>query len=85
MRSSRHKVLHLLGGKPLIERVLSMLEGAGVGRVVVVTVKVAELLPANTVTVAGTIAWALSDERSTTVSTSAGLLKVSVPVALPVA
>ena len=29
MRSSRHKVLHLLGGKPLIQRVLDLLEGAG--------------------------------------------------------
>ncbi|MGI9149808.1 MAG: bifunctional UDP-N-acetylglucosamine diphosphorylase/glucosamine-1-phosphate N-acetyltransferase GlmU [Chloroflexota bacterium] len=36
MRSSRHKVLHLLGGKPLIQRVLGLLEGAGVSRVTVV-------------------------------------------------
>jgi bifunctional UDP-N-acetylglucosamine pyrophosphorylase/glucosamine-1-phosphate N-acetyltransferase len=36
MRSSRHKVLHLLGGKPLIQRVLDLLQGAGVTRVVVV-------------------------------------------------
>jgi len=36
MRSSRHKVLHLLGGKPLIQRVLDLLRGAGVTNVVVV-------------------------------------------------
>ncbi|HLZ28527.1 MAG TPA: bifunctional UDP-N-acetylglucosamine diphosphorylase/glucosamine-1-phosphate N-acetyltransferase GlmU [Chloroflexota bacterium] len=36
MRSNRHKVLHLLGGRPLIERVLDLLQGAGVARVVVV-------------------------------------------------
>jgi bifunctional UDP-N-acetylglucosamine pyrophosphorylase/glucosamine-1-phosphate N-acetyltransferase len=36
MRSRRHKVLHLLGGKPLIQRVLDLLHGAGASRVVVV-------------------------------------------------
>jgi bifunctional UDP-N-acetylglucosamine pyrophosphorylase / glucosamine-1-phosphate N-acetyltransferase len=36
MRSSRHKVVHLLCGKPLIQRVLDLLEAAGVGNVVVV-------------------------------------------------
>jgi bifunctional UDP-N-acetylglucosamine pyrophosphorylase/glucosamine-1-phosphate N-acetyltransferase len=36
MRSNRHKVVHLLGGKPLILRVLDLLEGAGASRVLVV-------------------------------------------------
>lgn len=36
MRSRHHKVLHLLAGKPLIQRVLALLEGAGAARVVVV-------------------------------------------------
>jgi bifunctional UDP-N-acetylglucosamine pyrophosphorylase/glucosamine-1-phosphate N-acetyltransferase len=36
MRSRHHKVLHLLGGRPLIERVLDLLQGAGAGHVVVV-------------------------------------------------
>lgn len=36
MRSGRHKVLHPLAGKPLIRRVLDLLEGAGATRTVVV-------------------------------------------------
>src|SRR5207237_4980330 len=36
MRSRLHKVLHLLGGKKLIQRVLDLLEDAGASRVVVV-------------------------------------------------
>jgi bifunctional UDP-N-acetylglucosamine pyrophosphorylase/glucosamine-1-phosphate N-acetyltransferase len=36
MHSRRHKVLHLLGGKPLIERVLDLLRGAGASHMVVV-------------------------------------------------
>jgi bifunctional UDP-N-acetylglucosamine pyrophosphorylase/glucosamine-1-phosphate N-acetyltransferase len=36
MRSRRHKVLHELGGKPLIQRVLDLLGGAGASQVVVV-------------------------------------------------
>lgn len=36
MRSRRHKVLHALVGKPLIERVLELLEGAGATRILVV-------------------------------------------------
>jgi bifunctional UDP-N-acetylglucosamine pyrophosphorylase/glucosamine-1-phosphate N-acetyltransferase len=36
MRSSLHKVLHLLGGKPLIQRVLDLLFGAGATHIVVV-------------------------------------------------
>jgi bifunctional UDP-N-acetylglucosamine pyrophosphorylase/glucosamine-1-phosphate N-acetyltransferase len=36
MRSRRHKVLHLLAGKPLILRVLDLLEGTGATHVVVV-------------------------------------------------
>src|SRR5712691_7481893 len=36
MRSRQHKVLHALAGKPLIQRVLDLLGGAGATRVVVV-------------------------------------------------
>src|SRR6266851_10230864 len=36
MRSRQHKVLHELAGKPLIQRVLELLEGAGASKVVVV-------------------------------------------------
>jgi bifunctional UDP-N-acetylglucosamine pyrophosphorylase/glucosamine-1-phosphate N-acetyltransferase len=36
MRSRHHKVLHLLGGRPLIQRVLDLLHGAGARHVVVV-------------------------------------------------
>src|SRR5438105_14913822 len=36
MRSRRHKVLHLLAGQPLIQRVLGLLRGAGADRIVVV-------------------------------------------------
>ena len=36
MRSRQHKVLHDLAGKPLIQRVLDLLGGAGATRVVVV-------------------------------------------------
>jgi bifunctional UDP-N-acetylglucosamine pyrophosphorylase / glucosamine-1-phosphate N-acetyltransferase len=36
MRSRRHKVLHVLAGKPLIQRVLDLLHGAGARNVVVV-------------------------------------------------
>jgi bifunctional UDP-N-acetylglucosamine pyrophosphorylase/glucosamine-1-phosphate N-acetyltransferase len=36
MRSRRHKVLHLLGGIPLIQRVLRLVEGAGATSIVVV-------------------------------------------------
>ncbi|GAC1320834.1 MAG: bifunctional UDP-N-acetylglucosamine diphosphorylase/glucosamine-1-phosphate N-acetyltransferase GlmU [Chloroflexota bacterium] len=36
MRSGRHKVLHPLAGKPLIQRVLDLLEGVGAQRTIVV-------------------------------------------------
>ncbi len=36
MRSRQHKVLHELAGKPLIQRVLDLLGGAGATKVVVV-------------------------------------------------
>ncbi|MDQ6671289.1 MAG: bifunctional UDP-N-acetylglucosamine diphosphorylase/glucosamine-1-phosphate N-acetyltransferase GlmU [Chloroflexota bacterium] len=36
MRSSHHKVVHLLGGRPLIQRVLDLLGAVGASRVVVV-------------------------------------------------
>jgi bifunctional UDP-N-acetylglucosamine pyrophosphorylase / glucosamine-1-phosphate N-acetyltransferase len=36
MRSRRHKVLHALGGQPLIGRVLGLVQGAGAEQVVVV-------------------------------------------------
>jgi bifunctional UDP-N-acetylglucosamine pyrophosphorylase/glucosamine-1-phosphate N-acetyltransferase len=36
MRSRRHKVLHRLAGRPLIDRVLDLMAGAGAARVVVV-------------------------------------------------
>jgi bifunctional UDP-N-acetylglucosamine pyrophosphorylase/glucosamine-1-phosphate N-acetyltransferase len=44
MRSRRHKVLHELGGKPLIQRVLDLLGGAGASQVVVVLGHQAEQL-----------------------------------------
>jgi bifunctional UDP-N-acetylglucosamine pyrophosphorylase/glucosamine-1-phosphate N-acetyltransferase len=55
MRSRRHKVLHLLGGKPLIQRVLDLLQGAGASHVVVVLGHEAEqvrrMLPDSVATV----------------------------------
>jgi bifunctional UDP-N-acetylglucosamine pyrophosphorylase/glucosamine-1-phosphate N-acetyltransferase len=36
MRSRQHKVLHALAGKPLIQRVLDLLDGVGATRVVVI-------------------------------------------------
>jgi bifunctional UDP-N-acetylglucosamine pyrophosphorylase / glucosamine-1-phosphate N-acetyltransferase len=55
MRSRRHKVLHPLGGKPLILRVLDLLTAAGVERTVVVLGHLADqveaVLPAGVVTV----------------------------------
>jgi bifunctional UDP-N-acetylglucosamine pyrophosphorylase/glucosamine-1-phosphate N-acetyltransferase len=36
MRSRHHKVLHPLVGKPLIQRVLELIEGAGAARIMVV-------------------------------------------------
>jgi len=55
MRSSHHKVAHVLGGKPLIQRVLGLLEAAGVSRVVVVlghaADEVRQLLPDSVDTV----------------------------------
>jgi bifunctional UDP-N-acetylglucosamine pyrophosphorylase/glucosamine-1-phosphate N-acetyltransferase len=55
MRSRRHKVAHLLAGKPLIQRVLDLLEGAGASQVVVVlgheADQVRKLLPESVDTV----------------------------------
>jgi bifunctional UDP-N-acetylglucosamine pyrophosphorylase/glucosamine-1-phosphate N-acetyltransferase len=55
MRSSRHKVVHLLCGKPLIQRVLDLLAGAGVTSIVVVLGhepdQVRQLLPESVDTV----------------------------------
>src|SRR5215472_15044198 len=55
MRSRRHKVLHPLGGKPLILRVLDLLAAAGVERTVVVLGHLADqveaVLPAGVVTI----------------------------------
>jgi bifunctional UDP-N-acetylglucosamine pyrophosphorylase/glucosamine-1-phosphate N-acetyltransferase len=55
MRSRKHKVLHPLGGKPLILRVLDLLAAAGVERTVVVLGHLADqveaVLPADVVTV----------------------------------
>jgi bifunctional UDP-N-acetylglucosamine pyrophosphorylase/glucosamine-1-phosphate N-acetyltransferase len=42
MRSSRHKVLHLLAGRPLIDRVIDLVQGAGARYVAVVVGHLAE-------------------------------------------
>ena len=55
MRSRQHKVLHDLAGKPLIQRVLDLLGGAGATKVVVVlghqADQVRKLLPESVETV----------------------------------
>jgi bifunctional UDP-N-acetylglucosamine pyrophosphorylase/glucosamine-1-phosphate N-acetyltransferase len=55
MRSRRHKVLHLLAGKPLIQRVLGLLDGAGASHIVVVlghqAAQVRQALPESVETV----------------------------------
>jgi bifunctional UDP-N-acetylglucosamine pyrophosphorylase / glucosamine-1-phosphate N-acetyltransferase len=55
MRSRHHKVLHLLAGKPLIQRVLDLVRGAGAEQIVVVlgheADEVRKMLPASVATV----------------------------------
>jgi bifunctional UDP-N-acetylglucosamine pyrophosphorylase / glucosamine-1-phosphate N-acetyltransferase len=55
MLSRRHKVLHLLAGKPLIQRVLDLVDGAGAAHVVVVlgheAEEVRKMLPPSVETV----------------------------------